>query len=116
MPIFSGLTQCLKNDGKPLANNRKDGTLGLNGIPSSRLIAESMAMSWKDRAIELCKRYGAPAKFAAKTILGAVLPGSPVVVELVSEILDPLAATANDLAPLMAAMSSSLPFQNDVNQ
>ncbi len=92
-------------------------------------------MSWKDKAIELCKRYGAPAKFAAKMILGSVLPGSPVVVELVSEILDcvhetakdqltfedrPLAATAedlrrvedmlavlaNDLAPLMAQVAA----------
>lgn len=44
-------------------------------------------MGWKDKAIELCKRCGAPVKFAAKKALGAVLPGSPAVVDLIGEVL-----------------------------
>jgi len=53
-------------------------------------------MGWKDKAIELCKRGGAPAKFIAKMDLGAVLPGSPAVVDLIGEILDCVHETAKD--------------------
>ncbi len=45
-------------------------------------------MSWKDKAVALVKRFGAPAKFAAKLVLGAVLPGGGAVVELVEKVLD----------------------------
>jgi serine/threonine protein kinase len=53
-------------------------------------------MSWKDRAVELCKRFGTPVKFAVKMVLGAVLPGSPAVVDLIGEILDCVHQTAKD--------------------
>jgi tetratricopeptide (TPR) repeat protein len=82
------LLTCGGNDGKPLASNRKDGTLGLTGTPSSCLITEPTHMGWKDRAIELYKRFGAPVKFSAKIILGAVLPGGSSVVDLIGEVLD----------------------------
>ena len=45
-------------------------------------------MSWKDKAVALVKRFGEPAKFAAKMILGAVIPGGGAVVELVEKVLD----------------------------
>ena len=45
-------------------------------------------MSWKEKAVALVKRLGAPAKFAAKMVLGAVLPGGGAVVDLVEKVLD----------------------------
>jgi hypothetical protein len=53
-------------------------------------------MSWKDKAITLYKRFGAPTKFAAKMILGAVVPGGPAVVGLVGEVLDCIHETTKD--------------------
>src|SRR5262249_3244214 len=47
-----------------------------------------LVMSWKTKLLELCKKYGAAAKFAATTIMGAVLPGSPAVVSLVEQAFD----------------------------
>jgi hypothetical protein len=45
-------------------------------------------MAWLQKAKELYKRFGAPAKFAAKIVLGATVPGSPVVIELIEKALD----------------------------
>jgi hypothetical protein len=53
-------------------------------------------MSWQDRALLLCRRLGPGAKFAAKLVLGAILPGSPAVVELVGEALDCAHETAKE--------------------
>jgi hypothetical protein len=55
----------------------------------ARLIAEATRMGWRDQAIELCKCCGAPAKLAAKMVLGAVLPGSPAVVDLKAVLVFP---------------------------
>jgi formylglycine-generating enzyme required for sulfatase activity len=54
-------------------------------------------VSLKEKATRLFACYGAPIKFAAKTILGAVLPGSPAVVELVSKVIDCARETSKDL-------------------
>src|SRR5262245_5049709 len=53
-------------------------------------------MSLKAQVLGFVKRFGAPAKFAAKQILNAVLPGSPAVVELVGQALDCAHETAKD--------------------
>ena len=45
-------------------------------------------MAWVSKLLELFKRYGKPAKFAATSILGAVLPGSPAVISLVEQAFD----------------------------
>ncbi|HWG43760.1 MAG TPA: hypothetical protein VN688_13310 [Gemmataceae bacterium] len=60
-------------------------------------------MSLKGKALGLCKRLGAPAKFAAKLALGAMLPGSPAVVELVCGVLDCVHETAKDTLEFDAA-------------
>src|SRR5438309_1689319 len=39
-------------------------------------------MAWLQKAKELYKRFGAPAKFAANVVLGATIPGSPAVLEM----------------------------------
>jgi molecular chaperone DnaK len=65
-------------------------------------------MSWKDRAIELYKRFGAPAKFAAKMILGAALPGGSAVVDLVGEVLDCVHETAKDNLTVERASTADL--------
>jgi hypothetical protein len=53
-------------------------------------------MAWKQKAKELYKRYGAPAKFAAKLVLGTVVPGSSEVVELIEKALDCAHETTKD--------------------
>jgi hypothetical protein len=53
-------------------------------------------MSWKDKVVGLCKRFGAPTKFAVNLTLGTLLPGSPAVVELILGILDCVHETAKD--------------------
>jgi hypothetical protein len=53
-------------------------------------------MSWKQKALALAKLCGPAAKFAAKAVLGAVLPGSPAVVELVEQALDCAHETAKE--------------------
>jgi formylglycine-generating enzyme required for sulfatase activity len=53
-------------------------------------------MSWKDKAIKLYKRFRAPTKFAAKMILGAVVPGGPAVVQFVGEVIDCVYETTKD--------------------
>ncbi len=45
-------------------------------------------MSWASKLLELCRRYGKPAKLAASSILGAILPGSPAVIALVEQAFD----------------------------
>jgi hypothetical protein len=45
-------------------------------------------MSWYPKAQQLVKRLGAPAKFAAKLVLGTVVPGSSVVIDLIEKALD----------------------------
>ncbi len=79
-----------------MADHGEADKLGLERICSSHLIAEIASMSWKDKAVGLHKRFGAPAKFAAKLILGAVVPGGPAVVQLVGEVLDCVHETAKD--------------------
>ena len=64
-------------------------------------------MSWQDKALGLCKRFGAPAKFAAKLTLGALLPGSPAVVELVCGVLDCVHETTKDHLEFDAAKMRS---------
>ncbi len=53
-------------------------------------------MSVTTKALELVKRYGAPVKFAAKMILGTVVPGSPYIVELVEKVFDCAQGAARD--------------------
>ncbi len=53
-------------------------------------------MSWKDKVVGLYKRFGAPVKFAAKLIVGAVVPGGSAVVELVGQALDCVHETVKD--------------------
>lgn len=53
-------------------------------------------MPWTDRALSICRKLGPAAKFAAKTVLSAVIPGSPAVVELVCDALEVVADTARD--------------------
>src|SRR5262249_10268313 len=53
-------------------------------------------MAWYQKAQDLLKRYGAPAKFAAKLVLGATIPGSPAVIELIEQALDCARETAKD--------------------
>jgi TPR repeat protein len=54
-------------------------------------------MSWKDRAVSICRKLGPAAVFAAKTVLGAVIPGSPAVIELVCNTLDMVQDSAREL-------------------
>src|SRR6185437_4564171 len=75
---------------------QRNGRLVWRVILSSCLRAGTTSMSLKDKAVGLCKRLGAPAKFAAKLALGAMLPGSPAVVELVCGVLDCVHETAKD--------------------
>jgi GTP1/Obg family GTP-binding protein len=44
----------------------------------------------------LCKKYGSSAKFAATTILGAVVPGSPAVISLVEQAFDAAQKSGQD--------------------
>ncbi len=53
-------------------------------------------MAWSDRAVSICRKLGPAAKFAAKTVLGAVIPGSPAVVALVCDALEVVVDTARD--------------------
>jgi hypothetical protein len=53
-------------------------------------------MAWYHKAHELYKRCGAPAKFAAKLILGTVVPGSGEVIELIDKALDCAHETVRD--------------------
>lgn len=53
-------------------------------------------MSWQSKVLQLVKKYGAPAKFAATTILNAVIPGSPAVISLVEKAFDTAGKTAQD--------------------
>ncbi len=53
-------------------------------------------MSWKDKALTLVKRFGTPVKFAAKLVVGALVPGGSAVVTLVEAALDCVHETAKD--------------------
>ena len=53
-------------------------------------------MSWKEKVVGLYRRFGAPAKFAAKLVLGSVVPGGSAVVELVGAALDCVHETVRD--------------------
>ena len=53
-------------------------------------------MSWKDKAVALYRRFGTPAKFAARLVLGAVVPGGSAVVDLIGQALDCVHETAKD--------------------
>ena len=52
-------------------------------------------MSWKENAVALVKHFGAPAKFAAKLIVGS-LPYGSVAVDLVGQLLDCVHETVKD--------------------
>ena len=65
-------------------------------------------MGFKDIALQLHKRFGAPAKLAAKMILGAVLPGASAVVDLVGEALDYARETAKDNLAVEKASAADL--------
>ena len=54
-------------------------------------------MSWQQKVLRLAKLYGPAAKFAAKAVLGVVLPGSPAVVQLVEQALDCAHETAKEM-------------------
>jgi formylglycine-generating enzyme required for sulfatase activity len=60
-------------------------------------------MSWKEKVVALHRRFGAPAKFAAKLVLGAVVPGGSAVVELVGAALDCVHETVRDQIALNEA-------------
>ena len=53
-------------------------------------------MSWKEKVVGLCKRFGTPVKFAAKLVLGSVVPGGSAVVDLVGLALDCVHETVRD--------------------
>jgi parallel beta-helix repeat protein len=53
-------------------------------------------MNWKSKILALCKKYGAGAKFAAQTVLGAILPGGSGVVALVDKAFDSAEKKAQD--------------------
>ena len=53
-------------------------------------------MSWQSKVLGLCKKYGSSAKFAATTILGAVVPGSPAVISLVEQAFDAAQKSGQD--------------------
>ena len=53
-------------------------------------------MSWKEKVVGLYRRFGAPVKFAAKLVVGAIVPGGSAVVELVGQALDCVHETARD--------------------
>jgi formylglycine-generating enzyme required for sulfatase activity len=55
-----------------------------------------LVMSWKNKAVALYRRFGAPVKFAAKLVLGAFVPGGSAVVELVGQLLECVHETAKD--------------------
>jgi hypothetical protein len=59
-------------------------------------LQENESMSWQNKVLCLVKKYGAPAKFAASTILNAVIPGSPVVIALVEQAFGAVEKTAQD--------------------
>ena len=54
-------------------------------------------MSLKQKVTQLVACYGAPTKFAVETILSAVLPGSPAVVNLVLKFIDCARETSKDI-------------------
>jgi TPR repeat protein len=67
-------------------------------------------MAWNDRALAICRTLGPAAKFAAKTVLSAVIPGSPAVIELVAAAFECVADTARaaDLDRAIAASPADL--------
>jgi hypothetical protein len=63
-------------------------------------------MSWKEKAIGLYKRFGAPAKFSAKMIVGS-LPYGSLAVDLVGQVLDCVHETVKDQIELDEAKLAS---------
>jgi hypothetical protein len=60
--------------------------------------AEELGMSkvtWPSKVLSLCKKYGAPAKFAATTIL-SIVPGGPALSPLIETIFDTAQQAAQD--------------------
>lgn len=53
-------------------------------------------MSWQSKVLGLCKKYGSAAKFAATTLLNAVVPGSPAVISLVERAFDSAQKSGQD--------------------
>lgn len=71
-------------------------------------------MGWQSKVLELVKKYGAPAKFAASTILNAVIPGSPAVIALVEKAFDSAEKTAQDDWELNLAKQLEATAENQV--
>lgn len=71
-------------------------------------------MGWQKKVLELVKTYGAPAKFAASTILSAVIPGSPAVIALVEKAFDTAEKTAQDDWELNLAKQLEATTENQV--
>ncbi len=70
-------------------------------------------MSWKEKIVSLYKRFGAPVKFAAKLVLGSVVPGGSAVVDLVGLALDCVHETVRgqielDEAQMLATTAADL--------
>ena len=65
-------------------------------------------MNWKKKVGELYHRFGAPAKFAAKLVLGSVVPGGSAIVDLVGLALDCVDETARDQIQLAEAKMSAV--------
>jgi hypothetical protein len=79
----------------------------------------SRLMSWKEKVVGLYKRFGSPVKFAAKLVLGSVVPGGSAVVELVGVALDCVHETVRDQiefdeAKMPAATAADLQRLEDV--
>jgi TPR repeat protein len=64
-------------------------------------------MAWHHRAVSICGKLGPAAKFAAKTVLSAAIPGSPAVIELVCDAFDCVADTARNAADIDRAVGAS---------
>ncbi len=71
-------------------------------------------MAWQSKVLELCKKYGGAAKFAAKTILGAVIPGSPAVIDLVEQAFDAAQKSAQDEWEMNLSKSIQTTAENQV--
>jgi hypothetical protein len=69
-------------------------------------------MSWQSKVLGLCKKYGSSAKFAASTLLGAVLPGSPAVISLVEMAFDAAQQSGQDVWEINVAKQLQTTAEN----
>jgi TPR repeat protein len=68
-------------------------------------------MAWNDRVLSIARKLGPAAKFAARTVLTAVIPGSPGVIELVCDAFECVQDTARDAALDRAPAASTEDLQ-----